>query len=239
MRLTPADMAEDLRKRRAVSVGLRRTVMIGDDPKKALATAAWFRADELAAGVGRLASARPPCAEAIGVLGRSLWEGAVRIQYVAADPNARLLQMRNHALREEAKILNGEWAKGAKSQIDPRYWEFQNEAKAEPDKDRLPPLVNMARSLGVEGQYDMIYRLESSGAHWGLTAVGEHAKFHRSGQFVVSARGQHRLPQVMALAASTYAVIVAHCAELAGLSPLRLERLRTKLSAAMGRLRKT
>jgi hypothetical protein len=220
----------------------RAEVRAADSPGARLALGMWRRADDLAEGVAALTAKR--LAEPIGVLARTLWEGAVTAEYVRGHPEVRQRQLLVTALIARRALRNEAWVQEIRAEIDDdlsaREQELISEAtraeaeyKAERqtakeagqdvgrfDYDRaaeLPSVETRAKAIGADGQY-LVYRFESAGVHWQAGSL-----LH-----LFSAGGEHlsadetpawRLEQVVVLAASSYAILVSQCMALLDLEP--------------------
>jgi hypothetical protein len=88
------------------------------------------------------------------------------------------------------------------------------------DHDRaseLPSVEERARAIGAEGQY-LVYRFESAGVHWQAGSL-LHLFSEGGDHLAVDKTPEWRLKQVLALAMTTYRLVVSHCTELLELEP--------------------
>jgi hypothetical protein len=233
---------DQIRSAREASRTARAEVRVVDSPEARLALGVWRRADDLVDGV--LALAAEELAEPIGVLARTLWEGAVTIEYVRGNLEVRQRQLLITALVARRALRNEPWVREVRDEIDKdlasREEELieaakraEEEYKAERnaatergeevgsfDHDRaaeLPSVQARARAVGADGQY-LVYRFESAGVHWQASSLLH--LFSEGGEHLaVEERPEWRFKQVVVLAMTTYRLLVSHCMELLGLQP--------------------
>jgi hypothetical protein len=94
----------------------RAELKVADSPEARLALGMWRRADDLADGV--LALAERQLAEPIGVLARTLWEGAVTIEYVRGNLEGRQRQLLITALAARRALRNEQWVREVREEIN-------------------------------------------------------------------------------------------------------------------------
>jgi hypothetical protein len=240
--MTTDDLVATIRGAREASVTTRASLELPDSPQARLALGMWRRADDLADGVLVLADGQ--LAEPIGVVARTLWEGAVTIEYVRGNLEVRQRQLLISALVARRALRNERWVQEVREDIDEevasRERELIDEAKRvedeytverdaakargerlEPfDHDRaaeLPSVEQRAKEIGAEGQY-LVYRFESAGVHWQAGSL-LHLFAEAGAHLAADQAPEWRLKQVLALAMASYRVLVSQCMELLGLEP--------------------
>lgn len=212
----------------------------------AYALAALAEADECMDGILRLlpdGKAGEGLPTPIGVLGRSLLEGAIKLSYVAQDREERFPQLVNSGLdefykhvsstsRQEAgddpvgkipkKVLDDIRAVRAANRRPKARCKtcFPGDAAPPPvprELRLLPSVGEMAAAIGASWQYEVSYRWESGGVHFGFHTVMNRVDFNEKDQrYEVVEERPGRISEVLSVCITSYAMLVRAIATLLG-----------------------
>jgi len=235
-----------LRKFRDLSREIQQPIGGARGQGAAFVLASMREADDCVDGVFRLVPGEGHQAELatpIGVLARSLLEGAIKISYLTGDRAARYRQMENSGLEEFYKHASSNSMR--ESTLDPmsnipahvvkRIKEVRKANK--PPKRHcpkcvpepavrapvpaelrvLPSLRDMAVAVGAEWQYDVAYRWESGAVHFSYQAVMNRVEFDEpTKRYLVIGTRPWRLVEVLAVSTTAYAMFLRAAAALLG-----------------------
>src|SRR6266852_6446307 len=162
-----------------------------------LAVQTWKRADRLAAGLGVLVGLG--IIDGGAALARMLWEDLVTLEYVLRRPETRLEQLLADAIDRQRQINASQWSiQKLGREVPPVGIELlkrreaatkQQKAERDAAKERgeyfhpwtpdevacLPSVSQRAEAVAADDQFEVVYRTESGGVHFGWAALEDQA----------------------------------------------------------------
>jgi len=235
---TLAEQIEALRGFRGLSAEVQGAGGRALGQGAAYALAALAEADECVDGILHLlpnGSGRQEMPTPIGVLGRSLLEGAINLSYVAKNRDVRFPQLVNSGLDEFYKHISSQSRQQAGddplSKVPRKVLEdiksvraanrrpkprcrtcFPNDEEppaVPPALQLLPPTAKMAEDIGATWQYEVSYRWESGAVHFGFHTVMNRVVFNEADErYEVVQERPRRLLEVLSVCTTAYAMLL-------------------------------
>ena len=152
------------------------------------AAGAWNSADLLAQASLVLAKSKTPLAAPQGTIARALWEGSVRLLWMAEDPEERIGRIQSSGADGQLKWIRSPLARRGRKGFDvPTRSAFAKALRnlrkqAGPRKGsvragplhtrRVPDLAEQAKALKFRDWYDYVYVPLCGSVHWNSVTLG-------------------------------------------------------------------